>query len=84
MTEATDLQDKLAEISKARDRFDRDQARADRSRDELFTLIRDAFPDEPERGLLTKVCAASRFTREYVARIRDDKIPGWKPAPKEN
>ncbi len=57
------------------------RAQLDEVRAELFAEIRDAFPEnrgEPQvRGTLARVAAASGWTREYVAQIRDGKVqPG--------
>jgi peptide subunit release factor 1 (eRF1) len=62
---------KIAEIRKLTERMAADKAR-------IFELIPQVFPEKrgepPVRGRLNEVVAASGFTREYVARIRDGKV----------
>lgn len=50
--------------------------RAEHDKYRESVLIRHLLPsDKPaERGLFTRVTAAARYTREYVARIRDGKV----------
>lgn len=59
---------RLNRIAELRDELDRVHAA-------LFAEIREAFPEtrgEPKvRGRMAQVAAASRYSREYVARIRD-------------
>jgi hypothetical protein len=63
---------KIQEIRTLTERIARDRAR-------IFELIPQVFPEkrgEPAvRGRLNEVVQASGFTREYVARIRDRKVP---------
>lgn len=47
-------------------------------------IIRRMLPAETEapRGLFTRVAEASRYTREYVSRIRHRKVPTMNYAPR--
>lgn len=67
--------DRIAELRAVFDDLDR---RREKAQHALFREIRDAFPEtrgEPKApGALTTVTARSRYTREYVARVRDGKI----------
>ncbi|WP_174545581.1 hypothetical protein [Nocardiopsis dassonvillei] len=57
-------------IGKLRDQLDR-------VREDLYAEIRDAFPENrggtATRGVLAEVSRRARWSREYVAQIRDDK-----------
>lgn len=57
-------------IEKLRDQFDE-------IRSDLYEEIRDAFPenrgDKAKRGVLSEVARRARWSREYVAQIRDGK-----------
>jgi hypothetical protein len=72
MTEPTTDQEKIEEIRMRSQRIADDKAR-------ILELIPQVFPEkrgEPVvRGRLNEVVAASGWTREYVARIRDGKGP---------
>ncbi len=71
MTETSSDEQKIQEIRDLTKRMADDKAR-------IFELIPQVFPEkhggEPVRGRLNEVVAASGFTREYVARIRDGKV----------
>lgn len=51
--------------------------RFDETRAELYDAIRDAFPEahgQPaQRGVLAEVARRARWSREYIAQIRDGK-----------
>ncbi|MFM9590743.1 hypothetical protein ACKI16_29575 [Streptomyces scabiei] len=50
--------------------------RAEHDKYREAALIRRLLPDkEGPRGHFTEVAAAARYTREYVGRIRDGKVP---------
>jgi hypothetical protein len=72
MTEPATDQEKIEEIRMRSQRIADDKAR-------ILELIPQVFPEkrgEPVvRGRLNEVVAASGWTREYVARIRDGKGP---------
>lgn len=57
-------------IEKLRDQFDE-------VREALYQEIRDAFPEnrggKPKRGVLSEVARRARWSREYIAQIRDGK-----------
>ncbi|OUC96057.1 hypothetical protein [Streptosporangium minutum] len=63
-------EERLNRIAELRDQLDAIRA-------ELFAEIRAVFPENrgepPKRGLLTEVTRRARWTREYVAQIRDGK-----------
>lgn len=71
MANPTTDEEKVEEIRALTKRMADDKAR-------IFQLIPEVFPEkrgEPVvRGRLNEVVAASGFTREYVARIRDGKV----------
>ncbi|WP_242892537.1 hypothetical protein [Actinomadura litoris] len=50
----------------------------DKVRAELFSAIRDAFPEthgqSAKRGVLAEVARRARWSREYIAQIRDGKV----------
>ena len=66
-----------ATIEQLRGQLDLAEQTADDLRDKLHAAIRDAFPEtaggEPKRGVLAEVARRSKFSREYVAQIRDGK-----------
>lgn len=68
-TEPTQEQ-RYERIEKLRDQFDEIRA-------ELYEEIRDAFPEnrsgKPKRGVLSEVARRARWSREYVAQIREGK-----------
>jgi hypothetical protein len=72
MTEPTSDAEKIEEIRTRAQRIADDKAR-------ILELIPQVFPEKrgepPVRGRLNEVVAASGWTREYVARIRDGKGP---------
>lgn len=72
MIEPTTDQEKIAEIRMRAQRIADDKAR-------ILELIPQVFPEKrgesAVRGRLNEVVAASGWTREYVARIRDGKGP---------
>lgn len=65
-------------IDHARARFDQLAEQLEEARDQLHTAVRDAFPetagDEPKRGVLAEAARRAKFSREYVAQIRDGKV----------
>lgn len=70
--------DRLAAIAKARAEYDDRQADADAARGRLMTQIRKALAEgrelpEGERRKLgpSAIGRAAKFTREYVAQLRD-------------
>lgn len=74
-------EERLAEISELRDRLDEVDVERDRLRAALFGQIRALLPKDTtvRRGMLAKVTHASRYTREYVAQIRDGRVKAESP-----
>lgn len=62
-----------ARIEELRTQLDEAQAQADDIRDQLHEAIRKAFAGKPPRGVLAEVSRRSRWSREYIAQIRDGK-----------
>lgn len=71
------IKQSLKRIEALRDEYDTVLAKAEDIRRQLVAEVHDIFPakDHPHRrGLLTAVVKASRWTRAYVADIRDGKV----------
>jgi hypothetical protein len=70
-------EDHYADIDQARAQFDADAAQFEQSRERLHAAVLAAFPEsagEPaKRGVLAEVARRAKFSREYVAQIRDGK-----------
>lgn len=62
-----------ARIEELRTQLDEAQGHADDIRDQLHEAIRKAFAGKPPRGVLAEVARRSRWSREYIAQIRDGK-----------
>jgi hypothetical protein len=64
-------------IEQLRDELDQLTEQTHKTRAQLHTAVRDAFPethgDPPKRGVLAEVARRSGYSREHVAQLRDGK-----------
>src|SRR4051812_21090768 len=73
MAQPTDRTDRIRELRAEREKL-LDQA--EQIRQDILAEVRASFPakGEPPRGTLTRLVAATGWTRAYVANIRDGKV----------
>lgn len=70
-------EDHYADIEHARAQLDEAAGQLEQARERLHAAILAAFPESagerPKRGVLAEVARRAKFSREYVAQIRNGK-----------
>lgn len=83
LTRYEDTPDEAKSLEELLDELRLRGLRAERDKYREAALIRRMLPpEEAPRGVFTKVAEASRYTREYVSRIRHWKVPTMNYTPR--